>query len=96
MSDSWHVYLLRNDKGSLYAGITTDLERRFLEHCQSRVGAKYMRTCRELELVYSCKVGDRSLATRVEYRIKRMKKAEKEALVSQAPSPRRLLSMVGL
>lgn len=95
MGESWYVYLLRNEKGALYAGITIDPERRFLEHCESPAGAKYMRTCRELELVYSCKVGDRSVATKVEHRIKKMSKAEKEALVSRAPSPRRLLSMVG-
>jgi putative endonuclease len=96
MSRPWYVYLLRNEKGALYAGITLDLERRFDEHCESPTGAKYMRTCRELELVYSCRVGDRSLAARVEYRIKKMKKADKEVLVSEAPTPRRLLSMVGL
>lgn len=92
----WYVYLLRNEKGALYAGITVDLKRRFLEHCESPAGAKYMRTCRELELVYSCRIGDRSLATRVECRIKKMRKADKEALVSRGPSRRRLLTMVGL
>ena len=96
MSESWSVYLLRNERGALYTGITTDLERRFLEHCESPAGAKYMRTCRELEMVYSCEVGDRSRATMVEHRIKKMGKAEKEALVSEAPSTRRLLAMVGL
>ena len=42
MSDGWHLYLLRCRDGSLYAGIATDVERRFREHAAGK-GAKYTR-----------------------------------------------------
>ena len=43
MTGGWHLYLLRCRDGSLYAGITTDVERRFREHTQGR-GARYTRS----------------------------------------------------
>ena len=66
-SPSWYVYMLRNEKGALYAGITIDVERRFLQHAEGGAGAaKFMRTCHTLERVYACRIGDRSLAAKVE------------------------------
>ena len=45
MSKPYYVYLLRCTDGSLYAGITTDVKRRFLEHLAGgNKGAKYTKT----------------------------------------------------
>lgn len=77
---TWHLYLVRCRDGSLYTGISTDVERRFADHAADR-GARRLRGQGPLELVYSQALGDRSLASRVEHRVKRLSKTEKERLV---------------
>ena len=80
MSEIWHVYLIRCADGSLYTGITTDVERRLAEHRAGK-GAKYLRGRGPLELAYSRPIGDRAAASREEARIKRLSKAAKETLI---------------
>ena len=77
---TWSVYLLRCADGSLYTGIATDVSRRFTEHAESEKGAKYLRGRRPLELIFHQEIGDRSLALRIEHRVKRFPKAYKEDL----------------
>lgn len=73
---------MRCADGSLYAGITTDLHRRFHEHEHAAKGAKYLRGRKPLSLVFSIPVGNRSLASRLEHRVKRLGKTDKERLVT--------------
>jgi len=84
MSDkTWSLYLLRNERGALYTGVTTDVERRLREHRgELRGAARFTRACKELELVYSCAIGTRSLALKVESRVKKLSKADKEELLA--------------
>ena len=86
----WSVYLIRTGSGSLYTGIAKDVDRRIDQHGTER-GAKYLRGRTPLALVYRRKIGDRALASRVEYAIKRLRKAEKGAIVAMRPSRRQLL-----
>jgi putative endonuclease len=83
---SWYVYMIRANDNSLYTGITTDLGRRLAEHKGEAVGvykgAKALRSKRRLEMVFSHAVENRSLASKIECRIKRLSKAKKEALVN--------------
>lgn len=81
----WSIYLLRCGDGSFYTGIATDVSRRIGEHEQGKRGAKYLRGRGPLELVYQRSVGDRSVALRIEYRLKQLPKIEKENL-QQLPS----------
>jgi len=74
------VYLVRCSDGSLYAGITTDLERRVREHNSGR-GAAYTRSRRPVILVYDELAGDRSAALRREAALRRLDRAGKLALV---------------
>lgn len=77
----WFVYLLLCADGSLYAGITTDVQRRVMEHNSNDVlGARYTRGRRPVVLVYSEASENRSEATRRERQIKRMSRAAKLAL----------------
>ena len=76
----WHLYVIRCRDGSLYTGITTDVARRFAEH-QGNVGAKYLRGRGPLLLVFQEKIGSRSLAVRVEAKVKKLTKAKKEELI---------------
>ncbi len=88
----WFLYVIRCKDGSLYAGITTDVDRRFEEHrSDPRKGAKYLRGRGPLELVLRRPVGERRLASRVEWHFKRRKKSEKEAMVAD---PRGLDSLI--
>jgi len=76
----WYLYLIRCRDGSLYTGISTDVERRFAAH-QANRGARRLRGRGPLELVFTQPLGDRSLALRVEHRIKRWSRADKERLL---------------
>lgn len=78
----WTVYILRNENNALYTGITTDIKRRLNEHTsKSLKGAKFTRSCKMLDLVYHCEIGDRGPALTVEAKIKRLKKDKKELIV---------------
>ena len=77
----WSLYLIRTADNRLYTGITTDVARRFMQH-QSGKGAKALRGKGELILAFSAPVGERSLALRMEYRIKPLTKRQKERLVA--------------
>lgn len=74
--DTWFLYLIRTADNKLYTGITTDVERRYQQH-QSGKGAKALRGKGELTLAFSAPVGDRSLALRAEYRVKKLTKRQK-------------------
>ncbi len=87
------MYLVRAADGALYTGITTDVARRLAQHAAG-AGAKYLRGRGPLAVVYARKLGDRSLALRVERGLKAFTKAEKEALVAARPTKRALLRAV--
>ncbi|MRR49805.1 MAG: GIY-YIG nuclease family protein [Rhodocyclaceae bacterium] len=74
----WHVYLIECVDGSLYTGISTDVERRFQEHLAGK-GARYTRSHKPLRVVASRPVGNRSEALSVELAIKRLPKQKKIA-----------------
>lgn len=81
MSD-WYLYLIRTARGELYAGITTDVERRFAEHqAGAPRGARSLRGKGPLTLEFYALVGDRSAALRLEWRVKRWPRERKEALI---------------
>lgn len=82
----WHVYFLRCRDGSLYAGATSDLDRRLSAHQRGR-GAAYTRSRRPVELVYAEELRDRSAALRREAALKRLTRAAKLALVGRRPAP---------
>ncbi len=72
----YYVYILECKDGSLYTGITTDLERRLAEH-KSGKGAKYTRARKAGEIVYSERKRNRSTASRREAEIKGWTRSKK-------------------
>ena len=78
----YYVYILSCADKTLYAGITVDLDRRVTEHNKSLKGAKYTAARRPVKLVYSEKFDDRSLASKEEYRIKKLNRQEKLKLIA--------------
>ncbi|PLY04984.1 MAG: GIY-YIG nuclease family protein [Desulfuromonas sp.] len=76
----WQVYILLCSDGSLYTGISTDVQRRFAQHASGR-GAKYFRGRAPLRIVYLEPGHDRSSASRREVAIKKLTVSEKRALL---------------
>ena len=76
----WYLYILRCKDGSLYTGITTDVEKRLEAHRTGK-GAKYTRGRGPLELVYREECGDHSEALKRELEIKRLPREEKLKLI---------------
>ena len=65
----------------MYAGVALDVDRRLEEHREGKRGAKYLRGRAPLELVLRRELGDRSLALKVELRIKKLSRKAKENLI---------------
>lgn len=79
MDKCWKLYILRCGDGSLYTGITTDVDARLAVH-RSGKGAKYTRGRGPLELLYSEECGTHSDALKRELAVKALTKEEKERL----------------
>ncbi len=75
-----YTYILKCADGSLYTGWTNHLEARVAAH-QSGRGAKYTRGRGPVELVYYETFATKEEAMSREYRIKRMSRREKLALI---------------
>ena len=80
MEQTWHLYILRCKDGSLYTGITTDVEKRLEAH-KSGKGAKYTRGRRPLELVYREECGSHSDALKRELAVKALTREQKQTLI---------------
>lgn len=79
--NDYFVYIVKCNDKTLYTGITTDLDRRVSEHNESDKGAKYTKTRRPVELVYSMKFKNRSEAQIEESRVKRLDREQKLRLL---------------
>ena len=80
----YYTYMIRCEDNSIYTGITTDLERRMMEHLsQDKKSAKYTKRhkIQKLELAWSSE--NKVLASKLEYHIKkRLTKIQKENLIN--------------
>lgn len=79
---AWFLYALRCADGTLYTGVTTDLNRRVAEHNAGR-GARYTAGRRPVTLLAAWRFPDRGAAQRAEARFRRLPRARKLALVTQ-------------
>lgn len=80
---SWSLYIIRCRDGELYTGVTTDVNRRFVEHQGGGPrAAKYLKGKAPLQLVYQELVGSRSEALKREIQIKKLSRQQKLALLS--------------
>jgi len=87
ITDHWSLYIIEASDASLYTGITTDIERRFDEHCQGQKGAKYFNGRSPVEVVYREDGHSRSSASRREAEIKKLSRSEKQNLIAVARQP---------
>lgn len=81
---TYYTYMLRCQDNSIYTGITTDLTRRMQEHFgKTDKCAKYTynHTPQKLECAWESE--SRVLASKLEYHIKKLSKAQKEELIAK-------------
>lgn len=78
------LYILQCADGTLYTGITTDMDRRLVEHNSSTLGAKYTRARRPVTLVYQKTYENRSVASIEESRVKKLSRAKKLEMIVSA------------
>ena len=76
----WHIYILRCKDNKLYAGITSDLERRVREHRSGR-GCRFTRCRIPVKLVYSERSSSMPEALKREAEIKRLPRKGKLELI---------------
>jgi putative endonuclease len=79
----WYLYVIRCGDGTLYTGISTDVDRRMAEHQRGGyAGSKYLKGRGPLILILQKRLGSRRLALKVENRVKKLSKAEKEKMIA--------------
>lgn len=82
MSSNYVVYMLRCGDGSLYTGITNDLDKRLLAHSSGK-GAKYTRGRGPFTVVYTQQFDSKSEALKAEHNIKAMDRVSKLQLIEK-------------
>ena len=81
-SAPWYVYMVVCSDGTIYTGITLDIQKRIAEHNNGAIGAKYTRSRRPVSLAYQEELPDRSSASSREYQIKKLSRHKKLQLIS--------------
>ncbi len=72
----WYLYLIECQDGTYYAGITTDVQKRYQTHVNGK-GAKYTRARKPKWLLGAREYVNRSEAAKAEWAIKQLDKREK-------------------
>ncbi len=78
----WSVYIVRCADGTYYTGIAKDLDKRIDVHNAGK-GAKYTQRRLPVALVYSEAADNRSTASKREYQIKQLSRAEKIKMIRE-------------
>lgn len=81
----YFVYLLECSDGSIYTGISTDVERRFTEHTKG-TGGHFTRSRIPTKILYTEEHPSRGAALKREYEIKSWPRAKKLELVNGGSS----------
>ena len=76
----WFVYILSLKDGTLYTGITNNIDKRMKKHASGK-GSKYVRSRLPLSLVYVEAVINKSIAAKREFKIKQLKRKDKIRLI---------------
>ena len=84
------IYIILCEDGSLYTGISDNVERRFLAH-QSKKGGHYTASHKPVKIVYKEASANKSEALKREARIKRLSRKEKLHLIENEPPTSKLV-----
>jgi len=80
--EPWFLYVVRCADGTLYTGIARNVSARIALH-ETGKGARYTRGRGPLELCAVRRCADKGRALRLEYAMKRLSRAEKEAVITE-------------
>jgi putative endonuclease len=83
MSKAWSVYLLRCSDGTIYTGVTNDLDKRLAAHNRGNA-SRFTRGRLPVTLLCASRPMAKAEAFRLEYRIKRLQKDKKLAACKDA------------
>ena len=72
----WFLYLLECNNGAYYAGITNDLDARFIAHASGK-GARYTRANPPIKIIASKAYPNRSTASIAEAQLKNLPRNKK-------------------
>jgi putative endonuclease len=76
MKGRWYVYIVECSDGTLYTGISNNIDKRIREH-NSGIGARYTKGRRPVKLLAKWDCADKSHASKMEYRIKGLSREAK-------------------
>ncbi len=85
MSDVWFVYIIECSDGTLYTGISNNVENRINTHNKGK-GAKYTKNRRPVVLKKTFKTNNRSEASKLEFKIKKLTRLNKIKLINNETS----------
>lgn len=77
---AWFLYLIECRDGSIYTGITVDVDARYAVHASGK-GARYTRSHPPRRLLAAVEYPDRSAAAKAEYAVKCLSAPEKREFV---------------
>ena len=83
MKTSYSVYILKCSDGSYYTGITSNLEKRLVDHNRGKHQNSFTYTRRPVTLVFQAEFTDPEQAINVEKQIKKWSRTKKEALIAE-------------
>ncbi len=78
----YYVYILKCNDGSYYVGMTSDLQKRLLQHQEGFYVESYTFKRRPVELVFYAEFTNVGMAIEKEKQIKKWSRAKKEALIN--------------
>ena len=79
--NTWSVYIIETSDDLFYTGITTNILRRWKQHCGAPGGARFFRGRKPSRLMYLENDHNRSSASKRESAIKKLSRKEKEKLL---------------
>ena len=86
------LYIILCDNKNLYTGITTDLDKRYQQHCNG-TAAKYTRSFKPIAILNHWVIGsDRGQAQQLEYQVKQLPRTTKEHIIQHIHSTTELMN----
>ncbi len=83
LDNTWCVYMIEAENGYFYTGITTSIQKRFQAHLLRKQGAKFFHTSAPKKVVYLEEGLTRQEASKKEYALKQLTRAQKRALINR-------------
>lgn len=95
MSERYYIYIIECQNNSFYTGYTTDIERRYQEHCKGSAKCKYTRSFPPKRLAaywqFQCQKGE---ILSLERKLKTLTRQQKLQLISSPDGIREYTELI--